>query len=50
MLCLGARLGTEVRALHNLGYFAIGIDLNPGVDNPYVLMGDFHKLVFPTAR
>jgi SAM-dependent methyltransferase len=49
VLCLGARLGTEVRALHNLGYFAIGIDLNPGPENPYVLMGDFHKLVFPTG-
>jgi SAM-dependent methyltransferase len=47
VLCLGARLGTEVRALHALGYFAIGIDLNPGLNNPYVLPGDFHKLVFP---
>jgi SAM-dependent methyltransferase len=47
VLCLGARLGTEVRALHALGHFAVGIDLNPGVDNPYVLPGDFHNLVFP---
>jgi SAM-dependent methyltransferase len=47
VLCLGARLGTEVRALHSLGYFAVGIDLNPGSDNPYVLAGDFHALVFP---
>ena len=47
VLCLGARLGTEVRALHALGYFAIGIDLNPGADNPYVLPGDFHRMVFP---
>lgn len=47
MLCLGARLGTEVRALHDLGYFAIGIDLNPGENNPYVLPGDFHHIVFP---
>ena len=46
VLCLGARLGTEVRALHALGYFAIGIDLNPGAENPYVLPGDFHRLVF----
>jgi hypothetical protein len=38
VLCLGARLGTEVRALHSLGYFAIGIDLNPGEENPYVLL------------
>jgi SAM-dependent methyltransferase len=47
VLCLGARLGTEVRALHDLGYFAIGIDLNPGEKNPYVLPGDFHRIVFP---
>jgi SAM-dependent methyltransferase len=47
VLCLGARLGTEVRALHRLGYFAIGIDLNPGPGNPCVLTGDFHALVFP---
>ena len=46
VLCLGARLGTEVRALHALGYFAIGIDLNPGDNNPYVLPGDFHRIVF----
>jgi SAM-dependent methyltransferase len=49
VLCLGARLGTEVRALHDLGYFAIGVDLNPGDDNPYVLPGDFHRIVFPDA-
>jgi SAM-dependent methyltransferase len=47
VLCLGARLGTEVRALHSLGHFAVGIDLNPGEDNPYVLRGDFHHLVLP---
>ncbi len=47
VLCLGARIGTEVRALHALGHFAIGIDLNPGADNRYVLPGDFHAIVFP---
>lgn len=47
ILCLGARLGTEVRALHSLGHFAVGIDLAPGPDNPRVLHGDFHALVFP---
>ena len=47
VLCLGARLGTEVRALHSLGYFAVGIDLNPGENNAYVLPGDFHAVVFP---
>lgn len=45
-LCLGARLGTEVEALLRLGLFAVGIDLNPGPDNRYVLPGDFHALVF----
>jgi SAM-dependent methyltransferase len=47
VLCLGARVGTEVAALHSLGYFAVGIDLNPGPNNRYVLPGDFHNLVFP---
>lgn len=47
VLCLGARLGTEVQALQSLGLFAIGIDLNPGPENFYVLKGDFHHLVFP---
>lgn len=47
VLCLGARLGTEVRALHALGHFAVGIDLNPGNNNPYVLPGDFHHIQFP---
>lgn len=46
VLCLGARLGTEVKALHQLGYFAVGIDLNPGPDNSFVLSGDFHRIVF----
>ena len=47
VLCLGARLGTEVKALHAAGHFAVGIDLNPGERNAYVLPGDFHHLVFP---
>jgi len=47
VLCLGARIGTEVKALHALGFFAVGIDLNPGEGNPYVLPGDFHAIVFP---
>jgi SAM-dependent methyltransferase len=47
VLCLGARLGSEVRALHQLGHFAVGIDLEPGPDNRYVLPGDFHHIVFP---
>ena len=49
VLCLGARLGTEVRALMDLGHLAVGVDLNPGQANRYVLHGDFHQLVFPDA-
>lgn len=48
-LCLGARLGTEVKAFIDCGCFSVGIDLNPGADNPFVLPGDFHKLVFADA-
>ncbi len=47
VLCVGARIGSEVAAFLSLGYFAVGIDLNPGPDNPYVLHGDFHQVVFP---
>ena len=46
VLCLGARIGTEVKAFLDLGASAIGIDLNPGPDNPYVVQGDFHDLQF----
>lgn len=48
ILCLGARFGEEVRALHKLGFTeTVGIDLNPGDDNKYVIKGDFHDLSFP---
>jgi SAM-dependent methyltransferase len=46
VLCLGARLGSEVKAFLDLGCFAVGIDLNPGEANPYVLPGDFHHIQF----
>lgn len=49
VLCLGARLGTEVRVFLNLGAFAVGVDINPGEQNKYVLHGDFHHLEFPDA-
>lgn len=49
VLCLAARLGGEVRAFLNLGCFAVGIDLNPGTGNKYVLAGDFHDLQFGTG-
>lgn len=45
ILCLGARLGTEVEVLRDIGFRnAVGIDLNPGPDNPYVDVGDFQHL------
>jgi len=47
VLCLGARVGGEVQGFIECGYFAIGIDINPGTGNPYVLHGDFHHLPFP---
>jgi len=46
VLCLAARLGGEVRAFIGLGCFAVGLDLNPGNSNKYVLTGDFHDLQF----
>lgn len=46
VLCLGARQGSEVRAFIAAGAFAVGVDLNPGSDNPYVVRGDFHRLQF----
>jgi SAM-dependent methyltransferase len=46
VLCLGARFGGEVRAFTRLGALAIGLDLNPGRDNLFVLPGDVHKLQF----
>lgn len=49
VLCLAARIGTEVKAFHDVGAFAVGIDLNPGRANQWVLPGDFHRLVFPDA-
>ena len=48
VLCLGARLGGEVRAFIEINCFAVGIDLNPGKDNKYVLYGDFHDIQFPS--
>jgi SAM-dependent methyltransferase len=45
-ICLGARLGAEVAAFRDQGAFAIGVDLNPGKDNPWVVFGDFHNLQF----
>lgn len=45
ILCCGARQGTEVEVLRDLGFpHAAGIDLNPGPDNPLVKPGDMMKL------
>jgi FkbM family methyltransferase len=49
VLCLGARTGTEVKAFLDVGSFAVGLDLNPGKDNKYVVTGDFHNLTFPDS-
>lgn len=46
VLCLAARIGTEVKAFIDLGCFAIGIDLNPGDENHFVVHGDFHDLQY----
>ena len=49
VLCLAARRGTEVKAFIDRGAFALGVDLNPGKENHYVVVGDFHKLQWPDA-
>ncbi len=46
-LCLGARLGGEVRAMRWRGAHAFGVDLNPGPENKFVVYGDFHKPPVP---
>lgn len=46
VLCLGARLGAEVRAFIDCGCFAIGLDVNPGEDNKHVVRGDFHDIQY----
>lgn len=48
IVCCGARQGTEVEVLHDLGFLnAYGIDLNPGPDNKVVREGDFMRLQEP---
>ena len=49
VLCLGARNGIECSVFTELGFFALGIDLNPGEANRFVVMGDFHDLQFATG-
>lgn len=47
VLCLAARIGTEVKAFRDRSAFAVGIDINPGKHNQYVLYGDFHDIKLP---
>jgi hypothetical protein len=50
ILCAGARQGTEVEVLQDLGFRnAYGIDLNPGPYNKYVRQGDFMTLECPDS-
>ncbi len=50
IVCAGARTGTEVEVLRDLGFEnAYGIDVNPGPDNPLVRPGDFHDLENETS-
>lgn len=46
-LCLGARTGVEVKAFLDYGCFCIGIDLNPGKGNKYVVNGDASEIQYP---
>jgi SAM-dependent methyltransferase len=47
VLCLGARNGAECEAWTESDFLAIGVDLNPGENNRFVVAGDFHALQFP---
>lgn len=46
ILCIAARLGTEVHALRNLNYDAIGIDIFVTKNNKYVHYGEFEKIPY----
>lgn len=49
IVCLGARQGTEVEVLRDLGFAnAEGVDLNPGPENSLVRHGDFLQLEDPS--
>lgn len=47
VLCIGARLGGEVRAVKSLGALGIGIDLLPGPGSLDVVSGDMEDIPFP---
>lgn len=46
VLCVGARLGGEVRAFARLGALAVGVDFNPGPRNSWSLWGDATMMQF----
>lgn len=48
-LCLAARTGTEVRYFISMGFFAVGIDLEPGERNEFVVVGDFNALRYASG-
>ena len=46
ILCVAVRLGTEVHALRNLGYNAIGIDITYPKKSKYVHYGEFENIPY----
>ena len=44
VVCVAARLGGEVQVFRDRGAFAVGVDIEPGPGNPWVLFGDMHNL------
>src|ERR1700752_401354 len=49
VICLGARYGAECEAFIERGAFAVGVDLNPGPSNRFVVTGDFHAMQYADA-
>ena len=50
ILCVAARLGTEVHALRNLNFDAIGIDIDVMKKSKYVIYGTFEDIPFNNKR
>ena len=46
-LSIGARQGTEVEVFREHGSFAVGIDLNTGTNNKWVVTGDGSDIQYP---
>lgn len=46
-LCVGARTGEEVEVFCNLGSFSVGIDINTGNNNRWVVTGDASSIQYP---